>query len=72
MDQFKHYSQRILDSMAVVEDLAIGQTMFHELHPEIERAFWKAHDAKDVRKLRVINEQLNKLIDHKRSISGVS
>jgi hypothetical protein len=52
--------------MSIIEDLALGRTMFQELYPEIERDFWKAHDSADTGKLMFINEQLNKLIDHKK------
>lgn len=64
------YSDKILKNMSILEDISIGRSMFQELYPEIEKKFWKAFDSNDVKSLLVINEKLNKLIDHKLSVAS--
>lgn len=61
MNQFSHYSKEILKSMNTVEGLT-GK-MFQETNKEFETKFWLAHDNKDIRALRILNEAINKTID---------
>jgi len=48
--------------MNTVEDI-VKNGMFHELLPEFEENFWKAHEQKNVQVLITLNETLNKIID---------
>ena len=52
----------ILTSMDTVERLTDG--MFHVVHPVLEREFWLAYEAHDLRKLGVVKERVNTLVDY--------
>ena len=58
---FSYYSKNILNGMNTVEGFT--EEMFHVTLPEFEKNFWLAHDQKDIKQLRVLNETMNKIID---------
>jgi hypothetical protein len=67
MDHLKIYTERGLQLMATAEEhkgrLLNRPQMFHEHWPQLEGRFWTAVDTKDLRRLRVVCEQLAKLCD---------
>lgn len=61
MNQFSYYSRQILEKMNTVE--SISGKLFHDTHPFFELNFWKAHDTKNVKVMKQLNNLLAKVID---------
>ena len=62
MEQIKVYREYILKNFNAIED--ITGIMINVSHPGLEVKFWTASDAKDLKMLKFIKNETDKMIDN--------
>lgn len=67
MNQLDYYTKETLKNMSTLERL-LGDKMFHESYPILEKQFWQAVDNKDLFTVRKIKMHLDKEIDRANGI----
>jgi len=64
MENLDYYRKKVLKNFNTIE--SITKNMIQVTHPDIEKKFWQASDNKDVKKLILLSNQTDKLIDNLR------